>query len=107
MIRNYRKLMTSAGGTKAAESGKPFHISASLPFDWVFSNNNSKLLLVLSLYFLEPFYCLCLENASMVMLHKLIFPSLLIFQDLGACGSVTGCSQFISIIIYLPGSSEL
>lgn len=59
------------------------------------------------LHFSELLYCLCLENGSVLIAHKVIFSSLLIFQDLGAYRIVMGCSQLLIVIICIPGHSEL
>lgn len=82
-ITNGRKVITSADARRK-QSGTPFCVSASLTFHWVFSPSILKPVscFMHPLHFLEPFYCLCLDNVSVLIFHKLIFFSLLIFQGL-------------------------
>ena len=103
--------MTSAEGLKEAESGKPFCISASLPLDWVFLSwhRESGFLCYVSFVFLRTSLLSVLRKWKCAdkKKNKVIFSSLLIFQDLGAYRIFMGCSQLLIIIICFPGYSEL
>lgn len=101
--------MISSGAWRQ-QNRKPCCVSASLPFDWVFSHNILKPVscFMTPLHFLEPLYCLCLENVSTLLFHKLFF----FFQFVNFLGSrayisIMGCSQLLIVMFCFPGYSEL